>query len=76
MVELRVTDAAGNTNSCMVEVEVQDKLNPAIQCPPNKILDCWEDPYDLDLTGVATASDNCSAEVTYFDNGDLDNCGE
>jgi hypothetical protein len=30
MVELRVRDAAGNTNSCMVEVEVQDKLNPAI----------------------------------------------
>ncbi len=76
MVELRVRDAAGNTNSCMVEVEVQDKLNPAIQCPPNKVLDCYDDPYDLDLTGEATASDNCSAVVTYFDNGSLDNCGE
>ena len=76
MVELRVRDAAGNTNSCMVEVEVQDKLNPAILCPPNLILDCYEDPYDLSSTGIATASDNCSAVVTHFDNGDLDNCGE
>ncbi len=75
MVELRVRDAAGNTNSCMVEVEVQDKLNPAIACPPNKILDCWDDPTDLALTGEATATDNCSAVVTYFDNGDVDNCG-
>ena len=76
MVELRVRDEAGNTNSCMIEVEVQDKLNPAIQCPPNLILDCYEDPFDLNITGYATASDNCSAEVTFFDNGDLDNCGE
>ena len=26
MVELQVMDAAGNTNSCMIEVEVQDKV--------------------------------------------------
>ncbi len=76
MVELRVRDAAGNTNSCMVEVEVQDKLNPAIQCPPNKVLDCYDDPYDLSVTGVATATDNCSAVVTHIDQGSIDNCGE
>ena len=76
MVELRVRDAAGNTNSCMVEVEVQDKLNPAILCPPNKQLTCYEDPYDLNITGVATATDNCSAVVTHIDQGSLDNCGE
>ncbi|MEM6964337.1 MAG: HYR domain-containing protein, partial [Bacteroidota bacterium] len=33
MVEFRVTDAAGNSNTCMVEVEVQDKLDPVIVCP-------------------------------------------
>ncbi len=76
MVELQVTDAAGNTNSCMIEVEVQDKLNPAISCPPNIVLDCYGDPYDLDVTGYATASDNCSAIVSHIDQGSIDNCGE
>ena len=76
MVELRVRDAAGNTNSCMVEVEVQDKLNPAILCPADKVLDCYEDPYNLDLTGEATGSDNCSVVITHVDQGGLDNCGE
>ena len=71
MVELRVRDAANNTNSCMVEVEVQDKLNPAILCPPDKVLDCYDDPYDLDVTGYATATDNCSAVVTHIDQGSI-----
>ena len=45
MVELEVTDAAGNVNFCMVEVEVQDKLAPFITCPPNIIVSCdfWFD---------------------------------
>ncbi len=76
MVELRVTDASGNTNSCMVEVEVQDKLNPIIECPADKELDCYEDPFDTDLTGYATAYDNCGADITSYTNGSLDNCGE
>jgi hypothetical protein len=45
MVELKVTDASGNENFCMVEVEVQDKLAPFIECPPNVIVSCdfWFD---------------------------------
>ena len=76
MIVLQVTDASGNTNTCMVEVEVQDKISPAIQCPPNKTLDCYGDPYDLDETGYAIATDNCSVEITHIDQGSLDNCGE
>jgi len=75
MVELRVTDAAGNTNSCMVEVLVEDNLNPAIQCPSDKILNCWDDYNDLSLTGEAIASDNCGYELTHIDQGGVDNCG-
>ena len=63
MVELRVTDAAGNTNSCMVEAEVQDKLAPTIVCPANKTIDCTEDFTDLALTGEAVGFDNCSGVV-------------
>ncbi|MEO5905752.1 MAG: hypothetical protein ABIQ11_03445, partial [Saprospiraceae bacterium] len=40
MVELQVTDAAGNVNFCMVEVEVQDKLSPFVECPPDITISC------------------------------------
>ncbi len=44
MVELEVEDLAGNRNYCMVEVTVQDKISPFIECPPNDIIvscDFW-----------------------------------
>jgi hypothetical protein len=40
MVELEVTDLAGNRNYCMVEVEVQDKLSPFVECPPDIYVSC------------------------------------
>lgn len=40
MVELRVTDEAGNVNYCMVEVEVQDKLAPFVATPPDITVSC------------------------------------
>jgi len=47
MILLEVTDASGNTNSCMVEVEVQDKIPPIITCPEDITISC-EFPLDLD----------------------------
>jgi hypothetical protein len=44
MVELEVEDLAGNRNYCMVEVTVQDKISPFVECPPNDIIvscDFW-----------------------------------
>ncbi len=48
MVELRVTDQSGNINSCMVEVDVQDKLPPYIACPPDITVSCdyWFDGHE------------------------------
>jgi hypothetical protein len=48
MVELRVTDVYGNINSCMVEVEVQDKLPPFVECPPDITVSCdfWFDAHE------------------------------
>jgi hypothetical protein len=40
MIELEVTDLAGNKNYCMVEVEVQDKLAPFVECPPDIYVSC------------------------------------
>lgn len=77
LVELKVTDAAGNSNSCMIDVEVEDKLDPVIICPLNKTITCAEDYTDLTLTGVATATDNCNeVTVDYEDIAtNLDQCG-
>lgn len=77
MVSLRVTDESGNSNTCMVIVNVQDKLDPVIECPPNITVDCGTDITDLSITGDATASDNCGdADVTMTDSGSLNDCGE
>ena len=77
LVEFRVTDAAGNKNTCMVEVTVEDKLDPIITCPPNKTLECQGDYTDLGLTGEATAVDNCPGViVTHTDVSiDINQCG-
>jgi hypothetical protein len=40
MVQLEVTDAAGNVNYCMVEVDVQDKLEPELICPGEIVVSC------------------------------------
>ncbi len=78
MVEFRVSDAAGNVNSCMVEVEAQDKLIPVINCPADISILCTDYP-NPSFTGEATASDNCETNVTVTYN-DIsiteDDCGE
>jgi hypothetical protein len=53
MVELRVTDVAGNSNTCMVEIEVQNKLRPTLVCPTNQEVAC-NTPVTLDSAGLAT----------------------
>jgi hypothetical protein len=51
MVLLEVTDASGNTNTCMVEVEVQDKIPPVITCPTDVTISC-EFPIDPDNLAI------------------------
>jgi hypothetical protein len=40
LVVFQATDAAGNVNQCYVEVDIQDKSTPSIQCPPDVVVDC------------------------------------
>lgn len=65
---LRVTDEAGNSNTCEVEVELQDNLPPIMTGNPQQtyIFDCSESP--VDLTDIIEQSrdqfeyvDNCLA---------------
>ena len=53
MILLEVTDASGNTNTCMVEVEVQDKIPPVITCPSDITVSCefLVDPDNLEMFG-------------------------
>jgi hypothetical protein len=63
---LRVTDASGLENFCETEVDVRDYLKPNVQCPPNVTLTCLQNHKDLQLTGQATASDNCALQSLDF----------
>lgn len=63
MVFMRVTDESGNSSSCMVEVEVQDKVAPEVICPQDMTLDCSVDIWDLTPFGIAALSDNCGARL-------------
>jgi uncharacterized repeat protein (TIGR01451 family) len=66
MIALRVWDGSGNSNSCMVNVIVQDKHTPKITCPADEDIDCSEVFAGMDLTqfGTAIAIDACGATVT------------
>ena len=81
MVFLRVTDQKGNSNTCMVEVEVQDKNQPRITCPENKEVTCdfTFDPNLLDLAfdPVIVSGTPCPSSVKIIDgitSNQLDQC--
>jgi subtilisin-like proprotein convertase family protein len=76
-VELRVTDIHGNSNTCMVEVYVQDKLPPYItKCPADITINCKADYTDLSLTGEPDYIDNCKVvEVKHSDDVNISQCG-
>ncbi len=86
MTILRVTDNFGNSNSCMVEVQVQDKINPTIFCPSNLTISC-KNPLDtskLNLFGyIVKGASNTKPIIIYdeynngiagYDGYYLDNC--
>lgn len=68
MVVLRVTDANGNVNDCMVNVEVQDKLAPTIVCPAPVTVNCdyaYDEDNLSDFFGDYIVFDNCgNADAT------------
>lgn len=76
MIQLRVTDNAGNSNVCMVEAEVQDNHAPVITfCPVDITIDCDDDTDNLDQYGTATAEDNCNVVVTSTSSRNINSCG-
>ena len=92
MVELLVTDASGNTNTCSAEVRLQDNIPITMTSTPpaNVVFDCEDSP--VDLTALIDAelarfdfSDNCGwdntpSTVSLADNSPMtlvrEGCGE
>ncbi len=67
-VRLRVWDSSGNSNECMVNVEVQDNTPPAlVSCPPNRTLNCDADLSDLSVYGTPVFQDVCGYTLTELD---------
>ncbi len=76
MVELQATDCHGNANSCMVNVSIQDKVEPSIVCPADQTIDCEADYSDLSQFGQPQVYDNCGFDIVASTQTDLDNCGQ
>lgn len=70
MVQLLVTDKGGNTNICMVSVNVQEKVDPTLTCPANVTIEDCLFTFDPSLAGAnaafgaAVINDNCPANNT------------
>ncbi len=88
IVVFRVFDCFGNYNDCMVQVYVHDKIDPVLgSCPPNATITCdnYTDQYAVGYElngceafapfGAPVFSDNCSFNVSYDCQVDLDQCG-
>jgi len=88
-VVFRVVDCEGNTNTCMVSVNVNDKLPPVlVNCPGPQTITCdfyWDelevgislgDYSVLDQFGTASFFDNCDLDITTNVNVNLDQCGD
>jgi hypothetical protein len=57
------TDLCGNTSTCSQQITVVDLTAPILNCPPNVTVNCGEETV-LSITGEATATDNCTENVT------------
>jgi hypothetical protein len=65
-----VTDDCGNSNSALQRITITDNIAPEIEAPADIVLECGQDPFDLEVTGsVSGVTDNCgNAETDYSDN--------
>lgn len=69
------TDLCGNESSCVQDIWIVDDTDPVIICPKNIEISC-SDSIDPSFTGRATATDNCTSNVTisYTDVSQLNGC--
>ncbi len=75
MVVLKVEDASGNHNSCMVRVQIVDKHIPKFHShPPHQYIYCYEDISKLDM-GKPEIDEECSSyQMDYEDIKHVNQC--
>ncbi len=62
-VVMRVTDASGNYNECMVQVTVVDKIKPAVLCPSDISVQCGQ-PYTPEDPAVISFDKKVDKTIT------------
>ncbi len=62
-------DLYGRYNECMVEVEVEDKLEPIIVCPPDITISCEFPTDDLSVFGTVVTDADDREEIIIDDAG-------
>ncbi len=75
---LKVMEAVNpsSATTCMVQVEVEDKLAPLMTCPDDLTIDCEEDVSNLAVFGDVTVSDNCSFTLVVDSTFNINVCGQ
>ncbi|MCI0748127.1 MAG: hypothetical protein L0Y58_22200 [Verrucomicrobia subdivision 3 bacterium] len=68
------TDECGNRSSCVQTITVQDIAKPILTIPIDRVLQCPADTR-TNLTGVAIATDTCSAATVRYSDVVTTNCG-
>ena len=79
MVVFRVVDFYGNFNDCMVNVFVQDKSAPALNCPPHRKVPCdfIFDVNNLDASfGQLTFGESCNPNIDTTITHNTSKCGD
>lgn len=71
---LEVSDENNNTSICMVDAYIQDKIPPKITCPADRRVDCNTDLSNLNVFGMATATDNCQVTIQTRVYNNLNSC--
>jgi hypothetical protein len=74
--ELPGGDLFGHFSECMVQVELQDKIDPELICPHDTIIDCTSDYTDLSIFGEPMISDNCAFTSDILEEVVIGECNE
>lgn len=75
MVELKVYDAGGLSNSCMANVIVQDKHAPVVNGLPDVTIECGTDFSPLSQYGEFTFNDACDVTTSEDSIVSINSCG-
>lgn len=71
IVELRVSDAYGNSNLAWSKIRLENKSNPIVYCPEPLIVTCDMDIDDFDMTGLPSGTGACGPFELLIDEADV-----